>query len=138
MIFVAIIYVSLFSVGVLFADEGWMPHCLQAFHDLPYCDKLIHVTLYGLLALIVGKALAGSGRMPLVRAVVTSCILVLVASTIEEWSNQFFPHRDFSLGDLAANYLGVLWLGTSPLWAFPRQDAAKWESEAPAEPSPLP
>src|SRR5262245_16002460 len=110
MIVLAVIYVSLFAVGVLFADEGWMPSYLQAFHDLPYCDKLIHVVLYGLLALVVGKALAGSGGWSVVRAVVTSCILVLVASTVEEWSNQFLPNRDFSYGDLAANYLGVLWL----------------------------
>ena len=78
------------------------------------------LAVIGLLALVANLALAESTRRSLVRAVVTGCILVLVASTVEEYSNRYSPHRDWSLGDLAANYLGVLCLGMLPLWTLRR------------------
>ena len=41
---------------------------------------------------------------------------MLIVATAEEYSNLFVPRRDWSLGDLTANYLGVACLGLLPLW----------------------
>ena len=65
--------------------------------------------------------LASYGKRPLVRAIVLGSIFALTVSTVDEYSNRYLPLRDWSLGDLAANYLGVLCLGVLPLW--------KWQSE---------
>jgi VanZ family protein len=88
----------------------------QHLHDLPFGDKVIHFTLFGLLALVANLALASRGRRPLARAIVMGSLIVLFVATAEEYSNKFVAGRDWSLGDLTANYLGVACFGMLPLW----------------------
>lgn len=76
---------------------------------LPYADKAGHFILYGILALLINLSLFRS--LPLRSrkwvVVVSSLILALLIG-IEEFSQQYFANRTFSLSDLTASYLGVI------------------------------
>jgi VanZ family protein len=119
MIRLAVIYALLFAALVIAADAGWLPRFAYQVHDLPLADKLLHFLTYGTLALVANLALASSGNRSVLRAIVIGSILVLIIATAEEYSNRYLMMRDWSLGDLAANYLGVLCLGMLPLWHRP-------------------
>lgn len=116
MVRIALGYVVVFAVIVMAADANWLPRFAQDLHDLPYGDKVIHFTLFGLLALAANLALASHRPRSLARAVALGTILVLAIATAEEYSNVVVPCRDWSLGDLTANYLGVACIGLLPLW----------------------
>jgi VanZ family protein len=80
---------------------------LYAFYDIPYGDKVGHVILYGLLALLVNLAafqVRGKATTASV-AVVSSIMLCLVS--LEELSQLAFPARTVDVWDLAASYVGV-------------------------------
>ena len=72
----------------LAADTGYLNDLLNHAHLIPYGDKAIHFTLVALVA------------------------------TMEECSNAWTPYRTCSLGDLAANYLGVVAVGVLPLLIY--------------------
>ena len=119
------------------ADANWVPRFAQNFHDLPYGDKVIHFTLFGFLALAANLALASQKPQSLARAVALGTILVLAIATAEEYSNVFVPSRDWSIGDLTANYLGVACIGLLPLWRpqlFTRPAAEETEENDSAGP----
>jgi VanZ family protein len=88
---------------------------------IPYADKAGHFILYGILALLVSLSLFRSlpPSLSLRRSrkwvvVVSSSMLALLIG-LEEFSQQYFSNRTFSLSDLTASYLGVIffsWLAT--------------------------
>ena len=119
MIRIALAYFATLVTVVVAADAGWLPNQLEWLHDLPFCDKVLHFVLFGLLGLVANLALASYARWSLARAIVIGSILVLIVATAEESSNLFFVRRDWSLGDLMANYLGVIALGFLPAWQRP-------------------
>src|SRR5262245_1689303 len=100
MVRLALAYAAIFAAIVFVADADWLPRFAQDLHDLPYGDKVIHFTLFGLLALAANLALASQKPRSLARAVTLGTILVLAIATAEECSNVFVPCRDWSLGDL--------------------------------------
>jgi VanZ family protein len=68
-------------------------------------DKLGHLGAYGLLAFL-GVAFFGPAR----RWRVT--VVLLLVSTLDEFSQRAFPTRTFDLGDLTMNVVGIVALGT--------------------------
>ena len=115
MIRIALLYAIAMAALVCAADAGWLLRLADFVHDWPHLDKVIHFTLYGVLALLANLAILGTGRWSALRSIVTGSVLVLIVATVEEYSNQFVAIRDYSLGDLAANYLGILVVGVLPL-----------------------
>ena len=99
---------------VLIADLGLLNAVGHFVEQYPVLDKVIHFVMYGVLALLANAALAGRRGWSVARAVATSSVIVLIASTAEEFSNVFTMHRTCSWGDLAANYLGIVCLGILP------------------------
>jgi polysaccharide biosynthesis protein VpsQ len=117
----ALAYATLLAVAVVAANSGHLPSFAQYMHDLPGGDKVLHFLMFGTLALVANLALAASGKRRLARAIVTGCLIAAIVATVEEFTNQFVPSRDWSLGDLTANYLGIAVLGMLP---FYRRSAA--------------
>ena len=105
----AILFALFLLIIVILADMGALPHFLQVWKDLPYGDKVGHFILYGILTLLVDLALFRSlpNRSPKQVAVISGLILAILIG-LEEFSQQFFANRTFSLKDLAASYLGVI------------------------------
>jgi len=121
MIRVTLLYVSLILGVVFLADSGHLPRSIQRIHDLPHVDKLIHFSIFGSLALCFNLTLASNRRWSVTRAIVIGSIVVLMLSTLEEGTNMWVPYRDWSLGDLTANYLGVLCLGVVPMLGWRKE-----------------
>jgi VanZ family protein len=134
---IAILYAAALAAIIAAADANRLPVFAQQLHHVPYLDKLAHFTLYGLLALFANLALVRSGRWTPMRAIRIGTIVVLIVATLEEYSNRFVAVRDWSWGDLAANYLGILCLGVAPL--VPRLIAYRGDSVLePAQPPAAP
>jgi VanZ family protein len=124
-------YASVLVVFLLLADIGTLRPAGRWVNAHPPLDKLIHFLMYGGLALLVNAALAQRTRWSLVRAIATGSIVVAIASTVEEYSNLLTIARGWSLGDIAANYLGIICLGILPLVGSASQRSAS-QSEADA------
>ena len=94
---------------IVLADLGAIPSHLIFWNDYPLGDKAGHFILFGILTLLIDLSLFRSLRKwsPRRIAVVAGVALALLIR-LEEYSQQFFADRTFSLLDLAASYLGVL------------------------------
>jgi polysaccharide biosynthesis protein VpsQ len=120
MLRITLLYALFILAVVLLADSGHLPRAAQSIHDLPHADKVIHFSIFGTLALCLNLALASRRRWSLTRAIVTGSILVAAASTLDETTNLLVAYRSWSLGDLTANYLGVVCLGVVPMLGWRR------------------
>jgi VanZ family protein len=93
---------------IVLADTGNLG--LFAFvYRIPYADKIGHFILYGILALLINltlfRSVPNQNRMWIA---VISGLLLIVLIGIEEFSQRNFSTRTFSLEDLSASYLGVI------------------------------
>ncbi len=93
---------------IVLADTGNLG-ILYYINRIPYADKVGHFILYGILALLVDLTLFRSLQAHSRKwvAVASGLILALLIGA-EEFSQQYFSTRTFSLGDLTASYLGLI------------------------------
>ena len=93
---------------IVLADTGNLG-ILQLVNRIPLGDKAGHFTLYGILALLINltafRSVPAHGRRRI--AVISGLILALLIG-LEEFSQQNFASRTFSLSDLTASYLGLI------------------------------
>ena len=113
-----LLYALLFLTVVWAADTGHLPTVAERIQDVPYVDKVIHFLMFGLLSLGANLSLADNRSWSPGRAILTGSILVAIVATLDEGSNLVVANRSWSLGDLAANYAGVLCMGVVPLWGW--------------------
>jgi len=105
----AILFAFLLLLIIVLADMGALPHFLQVWNDLPYGDKAGHFILYGILTLLVDLALFGARPNQSRKwLAITSGLILALLIGLEEFSQRYFADRTFSLKDLAASYLGVI------------------------------
>ena len=105
----AILFSLLIVIIIVLADMGALPSFLQVWNDLPYGDKAGHFILYGILTLLIDLTLFRSFQFQRPKLVaVISGLLLAVLIGLEEFSQQYFANRTFSLMDLSASYLGVI------------------------------
>ena len=103
------IFFGLFIILIIvLADTGNLG-ILQLVNRIPLGDKVGHFTLYGILTLLINltsfRSVPAQGRKRI--AVISDLILALLIG-LEEFSQQNFSNRTFSLSDLTASYLGVI------------------------------
>jgi len=93
---------------IILADTGNLG-ILQLVNQIPLGDKAGHFILYGILILLIDltffRSVPVQGRKRI--AVISGLVLALLIG-LEEFSQQSFPNRTFSLSDLTASYLGVI------------------------------
>ena len=93
---------------IVLADTGNLG-ILQLVNRIPLGDKVGHFTLYGILTLLINltvfQSVPAQDRRRI--AVISGLILALLIG-LEEFSQQNFSSRTFSLSDLTASYLGVI------------------------------
>jgi hypothetical protein len=92
------------------ADRGWMATWFYRINQFPFGDKAGHFVLIGGLAFLLNYALKHRPTpwRPLGRRVLWGSLIVGVLITLEEISQIWIRSRTFSLGDLAANYAGIV------------------------------
>ena len=103
-----VLFVLFIILMIILADTGNLD-ILYRINRIPYADKAGHFILYGILALLIDLTLFRS-RPSLSRkrvAVLSGLVLALLIG-LEEFSQQYFADRTFSLMDLGASYLGVI------------------------------
>jgi VanZ family protein len=93
---------------IVLADVGKLGIFAIIYH-IPYADKAGHFILYGILALLINLTLFRSFQSQNRNwiALMSTLILAFLIG-IEEFSQQSFSSRTFSLEDLTASYLGVI------------------------------
>src|SRR5919106_6585661 len=96
----AILFSILIVIIIVLANMGALPRYLRFFNNLPYGDKAGHFILYGILTLLIDLALFRSlpFQRPKLVAVINGLILALLIG-LEEFSQQYFANRTFSLLD---------------------------------------
>jgi polysaccharide biosynthesis protein VpsQ len=102
------VFFALFIILIIvLADTGNLG-LLYQINRIPHADKAGHLVLYGVLVLLINLTLFRSypDRSRKWIAVSVGSILALLIG-LEEFSQQLFADRTFSLADLSASYLGV-------------------------------
>ena len=93
---------------IVLADAGQLG-ILAIVYRIPYADKVGHFILYGILALLINLTLFRSVKdQSRKRITVISGLILALLIALEEFSQRNFPNRTFSLSDLAASYLGLI------------------------------
>jgi VanZ family protein len=103
------VFFALFIILVIvLADTGNLG-ILYQINRIPYADKAGHFILYGILALLINLTLFRSFPFQSRKrvAVISGLILAFLIG-LEEFSQQYFAGRTFSLMDLTASYLGLI------------------------------
>lgn len=120
-------YALVLAVLLLLVDMGAMHDIALLINQTFLLDKVIHFFAFGLLALLANAALLKRSRSQALPAIVTGSLFVIAVATVEEFSNALTAFRTCSLGDLAANYLGIVCLGVLPLVVWHRQQT-RWNA----------
>ncbi|MBT7073828.1 MAG: hypothetical protein HN922_02845 [Anaerolineae bacterium] len=109
----------IFALIIIFlADSGNLPRVIRQLYDFPNGDKIGHFFLMGLLSYTLNQAALSTRNsssnkkrndrdLNLGRLIWTVSLSLAFFVTFEEISQIYFPHRTFSLSDLAVNYLGI-------------------------------
>jgi len=111
----AILFGCFILTIIVLADLGKLGF-LYPLYDFPYSDKVGHFILYGILTLLIDLTLFHSSAQGASLTVIQSRkllavkigLILAVAITAEEFSQQYFSKRTFDLIDLTASYLGVI------------------------------
>lgn len=103
------IFFTLFVILIIILADAGKLGVLGFVNQIPYGDKAGHFLLYGILTLLLDLTFIRSlpHRSPRLIVVSTGLLLALLIG-IEEYSQNFFATRTFSLLDLAFSYLGVI------------------------------
>jgi VanZ family protein len=82
----------------------------SAFPEVPgrYTDKVVHVALYGVLGLLVGRALAATTALGGPARVALTCALATAYGITDELHQLFTPRRSCDWHDVVADALGGL------------------------------
>ena len=103
-----VLFVLFIILIIILADTGNLG-ILYHINRIPYADKAGHFILYGILALLINLTLFRSfPSLSRQRVAVISSLILALLIGLEEFSQQYFSNRTFSLGDLMASYLGLI------------------------------
>lgn len=96
-----------FIVWIIVVSDAGAPNVfIDGVRIIPYGDKVGHMGLYGLLALLVSLSL--KPRQQRYLGLPLGCALVLLFSLVEELTQYFFPAtRTLDVGDGMADFLGI-------------------------------
>jgi VanZ family protein len=76
----------------------------------PHIDKLLHLCVYGLLGVLICRALSTIGPLYAGKWQLLMCAVVLTTlyGLSDEWHQSFVPGRYASAADLLADFVGAL------------------------------
>ncbi len=108
---IGLVAFSLFLAAVVYAADSRIAEPLfEAVKSAPLGDKLCHFLFTAVLTALANRAFPAPAVRARTRIPVATLVVALVV-VVEELSQQYFPSRTFSLGDLTADALGIA-LGT--------------------------
>jgi VanZ family protein len=101
--FLPALFFAFICIVIAMADRANYNFAFRVIGFFPYGDKIAHALLFGILALLVNRALDFKRYYSLY----LGSILVLAFATAEEFSQLFISSRSFDLKDLLADFIGV-------------------------------
>ena len=105
---ITILFALFIILIIILADTGNLG-ILRLISQIRYADKVGHFILYGILTLLIDLTLFQAlPTRPRNRVAVTSGLILALLISLEEFSQQYFASRTFSLVDLTASLLGVI------------------------------
>ena len=105
---------------VVVADLGQGARFWGFLEKIPFGDKLGHLGLFGVLAVLANLATQGAAYRWGFLRIAKGSFWIFVAAFIEECSQAFFPTRTFDLIDLTSDFLAVTLASVIVLWIAPR------------------
>ena len=107
---------------IFLADTADHNFAFRLVGHIAYGDKIAHAVLYGIMALLLNYGLGFRRvRLPthlfkpfptniraLANAPYMGSLIVLTFATLEELSQHYIPSRTFDMGDLLADFVGVV------------------------------
>ncbi|MBN2116391.1 MAG: VanZ family protein [Anaerolineales bacterium] len=103
-----VLFVLFIILIIILADTGSLG-IFYHINRIPYADKAGHFILYGTLALLIDLTLFRSfPSLSRKRVAVIGGLILALLIGLEEFSQQYFSSRTFSLMDLTASYLGLV------------------------------
>ena len=107
----ASIYIFIIAGIVILADVKSTQYLLRLSGGIPYLDKIAHFFLMGGFSFAVNLILKARNLSLWNFQYLMGTVIVLLIVTIEEVSQIFIIVRSFDIGDLAADYLGIIIFG---------------------------
>ena len=101
---------------IIWADRGMLPEVIVNLYAFPNGDKVGHFLLMGGVSFCANLACAARRIHLRFWNPLLGSLLVTLAVTLEEFSQQFFTTRTFDLLDLAASLAGIWLLGQVAAW----------------------
>lgn len=103
------ILIGLFLILIIVLADTDRLGALAVIYRIPFADKVGHFILYGVFSLVLNLTLfrtfPGQDRIWLV---LVSGLSLGILIGLEEFSQKNFVNRTFSMADLGASYLGVI------------------------------
>jgi len=93
------------SYIIFLADTADHNFAFRLIGNIAYGDKLMHGLLYGVMAFLLNYGLKFKSIKFNLQL---GSVLVLTFATLEECSQYFIASRTFDMGDLGADFVGVL------------------------------
>lgn len=112
----ALLAIAAVSAICLVADLGYVPTLFPFVHLIPGKDVTCHFIVMGAMALLVNLGFSSSRLFGYRFGMLGCTVLVLLAVTLEEFSQHFLSRRTFSVTDLSANYGGILVFSMAAAW----------------------
>ncbi len=108
---ITVIYVFIIAGIVVLADVKSTQYLLRFSGGIPYFDKIAHFLLMGGFSFLVNLLLSARSVSVWKLRYLLGSIIVLTVVTIEEFSQMFIGGRSFDVGDLVADYAGIMIFG---------------------------
>lgn len=117
---ITVIYVFIIAGIVVLADVKSTQYLLKFSGGIPYFDKIAHFLLMGGFSFLVNLLLSARKVSLWKFRYLLGSLIVLAIVTVEECSQLFISGRSFDIGDLIADYLGIILFGELARFIFRR------------------
>ena len=107
-----IFFAAFILIVVALANVGLVYEVFPFINSVPGQDKTGHFILMGIMAFLANLSLRGRWVECCRVRLYLGSLIVLICVVAEEFSQLFMAARGFDLGDLAADLLGILILGS--------------------------
>jgi VanZ family protein len=102
------IFVLFIGAIIILADRGTLPDPIKIMYAFTWGDKVGHFILMGTLTFLINLSCSAKKIRLFSTSVLLGSLIVAAAVILEEISQIFISTRSFSLLDLSADFLGII------------------------------
>ena len=104
-------------LGVILTATS-LPGSLLPKTHIPYADKGVHFFMYGVLGLLLARAMHNPPKTTVFRVILAAFLLVAAVGALDEWHQRYMQDRSTEFADWMADSSGgligaLLWTVTS-------------------------